>query len=145
MYRSCALDTSCVSYRVQNVSFLLFEGLSGIEETNKNKLPHSRRIHLRCKTTAQALSESHITHIDYLSLDVEGHEPHILRGIDWKTTSINIISIEVEANVAEAVKILHENGFKRLDTSRFSKSVPELAPNIDAIYLHERVVWGHPV
>jgi len=35
-----------------------------------------------------------ITHIDYMSIDVEGHELNVLKGIDFNAVSINILTIE---------------------------------------------------
>ena len=35
-----------------------------------------------------------VSHVDYLSLDVEGPELEILRTIDWKTLHIDVMTIE---------------------------------------------------
>jgi FkbM family methyltransferase len=40
------------------------------------------------------MKEENITHIDYLSLDVEGHELNVLKGIDFKKLKINVLTIE---------------------------------------------------
>lgn len=38
--------------------------------------------------------EENISRIDYLSLDVEGHELNVLQGIDFNYTTINVMTIE---------------------------------------------------
>ncbi|RUA05749.1 MAG: hypothetical protein DSY43_03880 [Gammaproteobacteria bacterium] len=40
------------------------------------------------------MAKEEIVHIDYLSLDVEGHEMNILKGIDFNKVRINVLTIE---------------------------------------------------
>lgn len=40
------------------------------------------------------MADRRITHVDYLSLDVEGYEEQVLKGIDFLNSSIDTISIE---------------------------------------------------
>lgn len=40
------------------------------------------------------MEEEEITHIDYLSLDVEGHELNVLKGIHFDAVKINVLTIE---------------------------------------------------
>lgn len=38
--------------------------------------------------------EENITHIDYMSIDVEGHELNVIKGIDFNKVKINVLTIE---------------------------------------------------
>ena len=59
--------------------------------------------------------EQGINHIDYMSLDVEGHELQTLKGIDFNAVKINVISLENnptmfgDDNIRE---FLYEKGYK---------------------------------
>jgi hypothetical protein len=51
-----------------------------------------RLISMRCTTLRQVLSRHR--RVNYLSLDVEGHELPALRGADWNRTTIDFITLE---------------------------------------------------
>lgn len=51
-------------------------------------------IKVQAKIFNKIMMEENITHIDYLSLDVEGHELNVLNGIDFKKVKINVLTIE---------------------------------------------------
>lgn len=51
--------------------------------------------------------------IDYLSLDVEGHEPEVLEGLDFKWFQIKCMSIENNRE-ADLKKILEPLGYKQV-------------------------------
>ena len=57
------------------------------EETYIVKVP--------AKTLSDLLCEQHIDHVDFLSLDVEGYEPEVLKGIDFGRHRIEFMLIEV--------------------------------------------------
>ena len=44
---------------------------------------------LTCVTVGSLLKKHRITHVTYMSLDIEGHEMAALRGVDWKVTTIH--------------------------------------------------------
>ena len=50
--------------------------------------------------------------ITYLSLDVEGGELDALRGVDWNTTTIDVLTVETAS--AELTKFLEARGFARV-------------------------------
>ena len=59
--------------------------------------------------TQELLDECNITHIDFLSLDVEGSEVQGLEGIDWSKTKVSVAVIEAnyeedEKNIASFMK-----------------------------------------
>lgn len=57
-------------------------------------MKRSTIVNVQCVPTADALAVAGVQVIDFLSLDVEGHEYKVLRGIDWERTRINVIVIE---------------------------------------------------
>lgn len=58
-----------------------------------------------------------IDHIDYLSLDVEGHEINVLKGIDFSAVRINVLTIENNPSYCKKIgddtirKIMIENNY----------------------------------
>ena len=49
---------------------------------------------MKCLTLGSVLSNASISHVDYLSLDVEGHELSALRGVDWTRTTFDVMTVE---------------------------------------------------
>lgn len=144
--RSCGIMPLCVSNKMENVSFVLDSGLSGVYETNKNRRSKAVRPNtpITCVPTSHAVDAAGMHHIDMLSLDVEGHEYKVLEGIDWKRTTINVIVIE---SVSQATKaLLSELGYRRAPmpvTKKDRKKEGNLISDI--VFLRRDVVWGKPV
>lgn len=51
-------------------------------------------IQVQTRIFKDIIEKENITNIDYLSLDVEGHELNVLKGIDFKKVKINVLTIE---------------------------------------------------
>lgn len=60
----------------------------------KDKGSESRQINVPVRTLQSIVSEQDLTHIDYCSIDVEGAEILVLKGIDFTKTNISVFSIE---------------------------------------------------
>jgi hypothetical protein len=62
------------------------------------------------------LKDNNIQHVDYLSIDCEGHELEILRGLDLRNYSVGLISCENndEGGVAN---YLAEFGYRKFITA----------------------------
>ena len=126
--RTCDVVPLCVSDRVETISFIEGGPLGGIAHTNKNlhviddtrsdkdamRSWRSRAASLSTRRTCVPLSflldRFDLQHIGMLSLDVEGHELQVLRGIDWNRTKIDIVAME--SNDEAAMKELRAAGFK---------------------------------
>jgi hypothetical protein len=68
-------------------------GFSGVEGFNKVNTEFGRRnIHQR--TLDGILHEYRIADVDYLSIDVEGYEMNVLKGIDFSKVNIRLIGVE---------------------------------------------------
>lgn len=90
------------------------EQLSGVEEAYDPR--HTERISadmaarggttrlvtVPCFTLTSLLSSHGITHVDYMSLDVEGAEVQVLKGIDFDRISIGVMTIESNYGWEEA-------------------------------------------
>ncbi len=74
-------------------------GTSFIKET-KEKAPAYRRnsktmdIIIKVIPLKNIFKKEGITHIDYMSIDIEGHELKALKGIDFNKIRINVLTIE---------------------------------------------------
>lgn len=107
--RKCIPENICVGKENKTEKFLEIEGgndmLSGIY--NKYDSRHIKRIHerklpgetqsmieVKCQTLASILQKYNISEIDYLSIDTEGNELDILKGIDFDKVKIRYITVE---------------------------------------------------
>ena len=54
----------------------------------------TRQINVPVKTFQSIVSDQDLTHIDYCSIDVEGAEISVLKGIDFNKSDISLFSIE---------------------------------------------------
>lgn len=73
-------------------------------------------MNVQCARTNHALAPLGMYNIDLLSLDVEGEELQVLRGIDWKKTNINVIVMD---HATEQIHLLLKSlGYKQLPVSR---------------------------
>ena len=71
------------------------------------------------RTLQSILDENNITHVNYLSIDVEGAEWSVLKGIDFDKTFIDIIGFEnnYQDTSIPIVKWLQEKGFSVIQRS----------------------------
>jgi hypothetical protein len=69
--------------------------LSFVKETRDVQYGYqTEEIQVETKVFKNIVKQENITHIDYLSLDVEGHELNVLKGIDFEKVRINVLTIE---------------------------------------------------
>ena len=150
--RSCALLPTCVGeYDGQAVDFILKGGSGGIDSTNKGAARWTannepiRKIKVRCTTVGKELLRYKFSKtIDYMSLDVEGHELHVLHGIDWKATKINVLTVEVSRkSYAPIQEFMSSIGYKELTLLPDGKDT-RIALGGDALFLAPDVVFGRP-
>lgn len=151
-YRSCRILPTCVGEtHGQNVSFVLGGGSGGITETNKNmdqwKKSNTRHeeISLTCTTMSRTLSHAGVTKVDYLSLDVEGHELPVLKGFDWNKVIINVMTVEVSKSTIDGIEeFLADKGYVRHMPDLDERAVRSGLLHTDAIFLHKTVTFGDP-
>lgn len=149
--RSCRLLPTCASdVDGQSVEFILKGGSGGIEGTNKglanwrsmnDKL---RTMKVRCTTIAQDLKRARVAVIDYLSLDVEGHELHVLKGIDWSAVRFNVMTVEVSKQSYDGIKeFVEARGYKEI-LELPDGQTPRVAFGGDVLFVHNDVTFGSP-
>ena len=64
-------------------------------------------------TLNRVLSENRISHIDFLSIDVEGGEFGVLNGFPWETVRVNLILIESTQD-SIACQFLEDKGYVKI-------------------------------
>ena len=97
-HRSCDVVIKCISEKKERVTFQeTLTDPSGarshvVDATKSfNTKIRERTVTMDCDTFAATVN---LTHIDFLSLDVEQHEAAVLRGVDWDRVTIDIIIME---------------------------------------------------
>lgn len=143
--RRCELVPFCLAEEAKSVSFIEAQGLSGIAATNKNVngtaswqagvATAPRRPH-ECTTGADVLSRSGLSRVDWMSLDVEGGELDVLRGIDWAAVTIDVITLEAETPDGGALAFLVDRGYKPI---YYNSERPE-----EVMCIHPNVTLGQP-
>lgn len=153
--RTCSVIPNCVSdNEEETVTFVFAEGRGGIEATNKNKVEldgRLKRMHngsreMKCTTMKKVLREGEMVRtIDYMSVDVEGHELRVLKGVDWERTRVNVMTVEGNEDAEEIRAFMRTKGYKEhvYPTSRTAGGKPSMGR--DQVFVHRDVVWGRPV
>lgn len=145
--RSCQLVPTCVSTEHgTQVTFVFDRGVGGIvgdtyKYSKRAEFESLREVNMTCTNVSRILSRFNVPVIDYLSLDVEGHELAVLQGIDWNRTIINVMTIEVTpVSVNRVSEFLQSKGYKQHSLNNGRKML-----GVDIVYLHQDVVFGQPV
>ena len=107
-YRRCALAKTCVTAEKREVEFELSGGKGHITSSGGAK----KSLKLTCEPLSTLLAHHKMRAITYLSLDVEGGELDALRGVDWNTTTIDVLTVETAS--AELTAFLEARGFARV-------------------------------
>lgn len=155
--RSCELVPTCVSSRDgEVVQFNLMGGLGGImDATYKNEERREKVKHivknkkLRCTTMKSVCNSYGISKIDYLSLDVEGHELSVLQGFGLENVTVAVMTIEAsKENRKEIEDYLTTFGYKR-HTVDLEFLLGQRWKNVgtlhgDLVYYHPRETFGVP-
>ncbi len=69
--------------------------LSFVKETRDEDYGHeTEEITIEVKPLKEIFEKEDIFYIDYMSIDVEGHELNVLKGIDFNKVQINVLTIE---------------------------------------------------
>ncbi len=119
----------CISDKYETASFMHVQGspemLSGILENLDPR--HVERIlneikqdggsfeiiPVRCYNINKLLLDNNITHVDYLSLDIEGGELEVLKSIDYSKIDIDVIDVENNYG-ADFQSFLQSKGYEKI-------------------------------
>ena len=107
MYMSNGLDggwSKGISHAVvqQGEKLLEYEG---------NQQYFDRKITVPCMTLQNYLKENNITHIDYLQVDVEGHEMDIFEAYDWSVKPTFMKVEHYHINDIKLSEMFQEQGY----------------------------------
>ena len=80
-----------------------------------------------CHRIDTVLNDCGVQTVDYLSIDVEGAELEVLRGIDFDRVQVNVISVEHSPRFSDVYDLLTTSGFAYQGLLFF-----------DEIFIHER-------
>lgn len=126
--RLCHTVQGCVGPRNGKELFRIISGysemLSGL--ISEYDLKHLERIEMElakhggtyqelevwCYNFNDLLENYNLHHVDYLSIDAEGAEYSILKGIDFNRFKISLIGVENNYKDFKIPKLLKENGFR---------------------------------
>jgi FkbM family methyltransferase len=90
-------------------------GSHGDEHTKKSRNYHGAGYEVPCAPMKEMIAESGVSHIDLMSIDVEGYELPLLRSIDFEAIPIRAVVIEVNHNAPHELKLIrdlfHSKGF----------------------------------
>lgn len=93
------------------------DGMGAWSGVHKNLYGLKAKAQVLARTLDSVLKSYSITKVDFLSLDVEGYELEALKGIDFKTTGITYILIEVnlkDYTLEEMDGYLEQFGYRNL-------------------------------
>lgn len=114
--------------------------LSYVRDTRKINCSHNvENITVKTRRLDDVFSEEGINYIDYMSIDVEGHELNVLKGIDFSKMKINVLTVEnnspgYRTNGDEKIrKLMFENNY-----SLWGRIV-----GLDDIYVHKKFYYEH--
>ena len=112
----------------EELEFVIVEGndgwenaLSYVKKTVSHDLDgylNKKNITVQGRCIKDVFMEQGINHIDYMSLDVEGHELQTLKGIDFNAVKINVITLENNPSTSPIFgddnirEFLYEKGYK---------------------------------
>ena len=65
-----------------------------------------------CYRIDTVLTEARVTTVDYLSIDVEGAELQVLKGIDFERIKVNVIGVEHSEHFPNVYDLLLNSGFE---------------------------------
>ena len=97
---------------------------SGIADTDKQSRlsfvnnTASHDVEVNCFPLNAITAALGVSHVDYLSLDVEGPELEILRTVDWTRLYIDVITVEYKIMVGKQMRIDKSATLKKLNDLR---------------------------
>ena len=77
--------------------------------------PKIREVEVPAITLNDLLEQKGVTEIDFLSMDIEGHEPAALAGFDIERFAPELVCIEAPQNPDPILNYFEQHGYRRID------------------------------
>ncbi|CAM8366314.1 fkbM_fam, methyltransferase, FkbM family [Candidatus Methylopumilus planktonicus] len=153
--RKCIVAQYAASTGEGSADFYIAEGvetLSTMEHSDAhflriNSTPGSnlRKISVKTKRLDDILIEHGFDSIDFITIDVEGHEISVLNGLDFKKIKIKILIIEDNSNGFDrSVKnLMALNGyrrFKKTGCNDWYTNDPDIYSSLDVLYTEIKII-----
>lgn len=105
----------------------------------------SQNYSTRCTTMEKVIAMNGLREIDYLSLDVEGHELKVLQGFPLENFIIKVMTVEGKVKPLRAIEeYLKSFGYTRIyPLSEESRKYTDFLKD-EAIFIHKSVKFGVP-
>ena len=114
--RTCNLVPTCVSNASATLDFhMTDDAINGVYGSVDKGAQHGKegKLHrLHCVTLGSVFADLGMTHVDFLSLDVEKHEEAVLRGIDFSRVQIDYIVCESWS--PQCANVLPQLGYSKI-------------------------------
>lgn len=107
--RSCTVVNMCVDPELKEVTFATTGSTGHIVPAG-----HNGGVTVRCAPLASVLQGAGVSHVDFLSIDIEGAELHALSDVDWDAVPIEMMLIESGWSSEELDMLMSDAGFWRV-------------------------------
>jgi FkbM family methyltransferase len=109
--RKCTLVPNCVSDAAKTIEMILPDGFHGgaarvVKEQRDLAVGWGKKpVQMECRTLRSILHEHKVKHIDFMSLDIEGHEPEAMSTLKLDHggehgVTIDVVSAETNSSAA---------------------------------------------
>ncbi|KAI0557868.1 S-adenosyl-L-methionine-dependent methyltransferase [Gracilaria domingensis] len=146
--RSCHLVPTCASDEDEkDVQFGMLGANGGILETYTGdaRVLEGVAEELSCTTLETIFHRMGVSHVDYLNLDVEGHELEVLEGVEWGKVIIDIITVENEKHARNPIHtFLLQRGYHAHVPGRHAVRRMKPFRMKKVVYVRHGVVLGFP-
>lgn len=110
--RNIFINCALVSDNSNTEVFGDFDG-NLMSSVNGNRLNRNQLIEVKCRTLTSILDEYKVDKIDLFSLDVEGYELEVLKGLDFNKYSPTYLLIEIYNNdYNNIINFLQQNSYE---------------------------------
>lgn len=105
----------------ERLTLHLAGGLSSLDPRHLKRLPggstlESVPVEVETTTLDDLLAREGVEHVDFLSMDIEGYEPHALAGLDITRVRPRLVCIEATPRVRKRIlRYFDAHGYERLD------------------------------
>lgn len=118
------------------------EGKGAWSSVNRNRAALDKAVYVPAITLSNVLRAFNVKKVDFLSLDVEGYELNVLKGLDFNEFDVKYILVEVnfhDYDLEDMDELLGKHGYKNLGClSNFSKESNEGWDGSHQDYLYKK-------